>query len=294
MTKKESKAKWKYKRFIVLVFLCMAFYLVLQIFLISLHRVPSSSMNPELIEGDYILVWKPTYGARLFDVFSSMKGERIKIHRIPGFKHIRRNDVVVFNTPYPQWDVWDKIEMHILKYYVKRCIGLPGDSLSIEDGFYQIRGTDSLFGNIESQKRLEYADEKKLSSRGYFTTLPFDSIINWNIKDFGPLYIPSKGDSILMNRKNYLLYKRLIEWEQKCSSEYQDSSVLLNAKPIVGYRFRSNYYFMAGDNNLNSVDSRFWGLVPEEFIVGKACLIYKSINPHDGKFRWNRFMKTIH
>lgn len=279
------------------IYLATAFVLLCLfsfVFLISLHKVSSSSMYPELIEGDYILVWKPTLGPRLFDIFDALKGKQVKINRLSGFRNVQRNDVIVFNSPYPQWDVWEKIEMHMLNYYVKRCIGLPGDTLTIDDGYFQIEGVDELLGNIESQKRIASANKEILSQSAYYQTFPFDSIIDWNIRTFGPLYIPHKGDSITINREKFLLYKRLIEWEQGKKLDFQDSIAVLDIEPIVGYRFLHDYYFMVGDNGLNSIDSRFWGLVPEEFIVGKAWLIYKSINPYNGKIRWERFLKIVY
>ena len=97
-----------------------------------------------------------------------------------------------------------------------------------------------------------------------------------------------------MNRTNFVLYKKLIEWEQQGTLEYKDSTSFLNGKPIDVYRFLKNYYFMAGDNGMNSQDSRYWGMLPEEYIVGKAWIIWKSVDPYTEKFRWERFMKIIH
>lgn len=181
--------------------------------------------------------------------------------------------------------------MHILKYYIKRCIGLPGDTLSIRNGSFHVEGVQISLGNIESQK--EIAVTEKFQD-GVFHSFPYDSIIGWNIKDFGPLYIPGKGDSITLDQTNYRLYKKLIEWEQQEELQYKDSAVFLKGNPIDGYRFRKNYYFMAGDNGMNSQDSRYWGLLPEEYIVGKAWIIWKSVDPYTDKFRWDRFLKVIH
>ncbi len=268
-------------------------YILIQVFLVASFKIPSESMAPELIKGDLVWVWKPTIGPRLFNIFASMKGKQVEIYRIPGVKDIQRNDVLVFNYTYSQWDKWDKIEMHILKYYIKRCIALPGDTLSIRDGLYEIENNDVLVGNIESQKRIVTFNLDNLRKEQFYT-LPYDSTLQWNIKDFGPIYIPRQGDSISMDRTNYLLYKRLIEWEQKDTLLYRDNEVLLQNRPLKGYRFKNNYYFMGGDNSMNSVDSRFWGVVPEEYIVGKAWIIWKSISPDTGKMRWNRFIKPIH
>jgi signal peptidase I len=96
-----------------------------------------------------------------------------------------------------------------------------------------------------------------------------------------------------MNRINYALYKKPVEWEQKGVLSYHDSSVYLNDAPINAYRFQKNYYFVAGDRTEDSRDSRYWGLLPEEYIVGKAWIVWKSVDPYTGKFRWGRFLKVI-
>ncbi|MBC8603071.1 signal peptidase I [Parabacteroides acidifaciens] len=264
-----------------------------QIFLFSSFRIPSDSMEPELIEGDAIFIWKPTLGARLFNLNATLRFEQVEIHRAPGFRKIKRNDVLVFNFPYS--NNWSRIEMHILKYYVKRCIGLPGDTLSIKNGRFQVEGIDEPLGNIESQQKIGQTLPGKFPD-GVYRSLLYNSIgiIDWNIQNFGPLYIPKVGDRLPIDRKNYLLYHKLIAWEQKTKIEYKDSTVFLNGKPIKDYCFQKNYYFMAGDKGENSQDSRYWGLLPEEYIVGKATFIWKSVNPYTGKFRWERFLKTIH
>ena len=264
-------------------------WFTLQVFLFSSFKIPSDSMEPELTIGDNILVLKPTIGPRVFNLFASMRNEQTEIYRIPGIKKIQRNDILVFNFPHP--NSWNKIEMHILKYYIKRCVGLPSDTLSIQNGFFHVKGIETSLGNMESQNKIATTEQFE---DGIFHSFPFDSIISWNIKDFGPLYIPGKGDSITLNQTNCRLYRKLIEWEQQGSLQYKDSTIFLNGTPINGYRFQKNYYFMAGDNGMNSQDSRYWGLLPEEYIVGKAWIIWKSVDPYTDKFRWNRFLIFIH
>ena len=262
-----------------------------QIFLFASFHIPSDSMEPELVEGDFVAVWKPTLGARLFDLNATLRLEQTEITGTVTVSFIRETYVsLVFNFPHPNG--WDKIEMHILKYYIKRCIGLPGDTLSIRNGRFRINGTNEPLGNMDSQERIgrtlpgEFPD-------GVYKAFPFDSVISWNIRNFGPLYVPKAGDKVEMNRENYLLYRKLIAWEQKAEINYNDSTVFLNGEPIREYRFLKNYYFMAGDKGLNSQDSRYWGLLPEEYIVGKAAFVWKSVDPYTGQFRWDRFMKKI-
>lgn len=265
--------------------------LVFQVFVFSSFKIPSGSMEPELWPGDNLLVCKLLLGPRLFDVPAALANEQTEIYRVPGFCKIRRNDVLVFNYPYPNRK--DKMEMHILKYYVKRCIGLPGDTLSIRNGRFRVAGYAGLLGNEAAQAEIGRL-EKAAFSPGVYRSYPYDSLLDWNIRDFGPLYIPKAGDSIRLDRDRYVLYRRLIEWEQKGSWTYRDSTVCCDERPVEGYRFRKNYYFMAGDRGENSRDSRYWGLLPEDYIVGKAWVIWRSTDPSTGKFRRERFLKRIH
>ena len=285
--KKNEKIDLVYKlcRYVVdtLFWGCMvvALFVVMQIFLFSSFKIPSNSMEPGLIAGDYVLVNKLIPGARLFNVFASLRGEQVQIVRLPGLREIRRNDVVVFNYPYP--NNLDRIEMHMMKYYIKRCLGLPGDSLSIVNGYYRVNGIFEPVGNIEGQELFSVQSNKMLKDAGLYWSFPKDSLISWNVKNFGPLYLPRKGDVIDMNRENISIYRKLIEWEtgQKLDPR------------IVSYTFQKNYYFVAGDRIEDSQDSRYWGLLPEEFIVGKATVIWRSMNPQTRGVRWDRICSRI-
>lgn len=265
-------------------------YFTMKIFVFSSFNIPSDSMNPELIEGDKVVVNKLTIGARLFNIYASMRDEYTPIYRLPGLKKIQRNDVLVFNSPHPH--TWDKIELHLMKYFIKRCIALPGDTLLIQNGFYKINGIDKPVGNLQSQQRISLRDKNSFEEC-VFISYPYDSIMNWNIKNFGPIYIPKANDELVMDHTNFRLYGKLIEWEQQKNLVYKDSLVYLNDRPLLKYRFRKNYYFMGGDNGENSQDSRYWGLLPEDYIVGKAWLILKSSDPYSGTLHWDRFFKII-
>lgn len=285
--KKNEKIDLVYKlcRYVVdtLFWGCMvvALFVVMQIFLFSSFKIPSNSMEPGLIAGDYVLVNKLIPGARLFNVFASLRGEQVQIVRLPGLREIRRNDVVVFNYPYPNDS--DKIGMHMMKYYIKRCLGLPGDSLSIVNGYYRVNGIFEPVGNIEGQELFSVQSNKMLKDAGLYWSFPKDSLISWNVKNFGPLYLPRKGDVIDMNRENISIYRKLIEWETDQKLDPR----------IVSYTFQKNYYFVAGDRIEDSQDSRYWGLLPEEFIVGKATFIWRSMNPQTRGVRWDRICSRI-
>ena len=122
---------------------------------------------------------------------------------------------------------------------------------------------------------------------------PLDSVIGWTVLDFGPMYVPRAGDSINWDRRSFLLYRNLAEWEQGVSVEQKDSVFYMGGKRTEGYRFRKNYYLAAGDKAANSRDSRYWGFLPEEYIVGKVWRIWKSVDEWSGRMRWDRVGKKV-
>ncbi|RGV51253.1 signal peptidase I [Bacteroides intestinalis] len=267
--------------------------LLIQIFMFTSFKIPSDSMEPSLLAGDYIWVNKCSKGARLFNVLDAIDKKPVTIHRMPGWRSFKRNDILVFNLPYP--DRWDSITFDVMKYYVKRCVALPGDTFEIRNGRYHVRNCKDILGNLSSQEYLlsllesGRAKEQGLVTRCY----PYSGLLGWNVRDFGPLYIPAKGDTIFMTPKTKLVYRNLIEWEQKTKLQLRGDTVLLGDSAIWSYCFRENYYFVAGDKVLNSRDSRYWGLLPEPFIVGKAIRIWKSVDWDTNEIRWDRILKKV-
>jgi signal peptidase I len=268
-------------------------WVVVQVFGLTSFYIPTDSMLPELLPGDVIIVNKLSYGARLFNVFIAAEGRQVNIQRLPGMGDVQRNDVVVFNYPCPQ--KWKKIEMDIMQYYVKRCIALPGDVFRIENGQYKVSGYHGLLGNVEEQKHFMeiIIREQRADTAMGVHAYPGDYRLGWTVKNLGPFYIPKAGDTIPMNTKTVILYRNIIEWEQNVDLNYKDGRIYLGDTRITGYRFKKNYYFMAGDKVENSKDSRYWGLLPEDYIVGKAWRIWKSIDKENNKTRWNRILRKI-
>jgi len=129
-------------------------------------------------------------------------------------------------------------------------------------------------------------------------TYPLSPEIKWRRDHFGPLYIPKKGATIALTHQNLLLYSRVIHNYEGHSLEIHDGKAIIDGKPATTYTFSMDYYWMMGDNRHNSADSRAWGFVPEDHIVGKPLLVWLSLDKDrgwfNGKIRWNRFFKKAY
>lgn len=250
-----------------------------RVFIWDRFIVPSESMVPTLIPGDRILVNKLIFGARIYKNFDFSRGQSLESWRMPGLREIRPNDVLVFNVP--QGYDRDKIEFKINYVYSKRCVGTPGDTVSIVRGFYKNNYYDGVIGLASKQQQLAASNDLLIPDR-ILRTIPKGG--DWTIREFGPLYIPAKGDTIHLDSLRWNIYRTIIE--------YETNSELSDTFPAE-YVFRENYYFVGGDNVMHSNDSRYWGFVPEEFIIGVAQRIAYS---HSGRLeglRWNRVWKRI-
>ncbi len=124
-----------------------------------------------------------------------------------------------------------------------------------------------------------------------------DQVNRWNEDNFGPVIIPKKGWTVQLTDSNYSTYKRAIEVYEGNDVIKKGSDILINGKKSTSYTFKMDYYWMMGDNRHNSLDSRFWGFVPEDHIVGKALFVWMSWDTNAlflNKIRWSRLFMGIH
>ncbi|MBE6288328.1 MAG: signal peptidase I [Mediterranea massiliensis] len=277
---------------ILIGFMLVVGWIAMQVFLLTSFRIPSDSMEPTLQAGDAILVEKWSYGARLFDVFEAAKGKQVEIKRTAGLGKVERGDVVVFNDPCP--NEWRKLEMHLMKYYVKRCVALPGDTFYIEKGRYRVKGCSEPIGNVQAQERFEWLVTRSGEiDPAMMRVYPGGKEHPWTPIEYGPIYLPQAGDTIKIDRIMAIRYGDAIEWETGDTLHIEGDCVTLGGRELKGYRFKKSYYFMTGDRVENSRDSRYWGLLPEEFIVGKVWRIWKSVDPFTKKMVWERVGKVV-
>jgi len=337
---------------------------LIRTFFIEAYQIPSSSMEKSLLRGDFLFVSKVNYGARVPNTPISFPfvhqylpiiggkaySEALKLpyFRLPGVQNIKNNDVVVFNYP-------GETEFPVDKKtnYIKRCIGIAGDSLKIVNGQVYINGklpAKPVHGQtsyrvqastVINPRTLEELDISEFgyneNSGGYtmFMTeanrdaikkLPgivdVEPLINpkgiypeifpyipkslpWSHDNYGTIYIPKAGDKIKLDTINVWIYKEIIErYENNPEFRVSQGKFYIGDKEITEYTFKMNYYFMMGDNRHRSADSRYWGFVPEDHVVGKALFIWMSIE-QDGTYsgrhkslfsriRWSRLFNRIH
>jgi signal peptidase I len=144
--------------------------------------------------------------------------------------------------------------------------------------------------NVKFVERLEYP-----AGQWDGITFPFTQEFKWNRDNYGPIWIPKKGSTITLTLANLPLFERVIDVYEGNDLAVRDGKILINGKEATTYTFKMDYYWMMGDNRHNSADSRFWGFVPEDHIVGKPKFVYISFNKEKkfpANIRWNRiFMK---
>jgi signal peptidase I len=274
--KKKSKPR---EYFDALVFAAVVAFFI-KVFLFEAYRIPTGSMEETLKVGDFLLVTKFTYGATTPRniPFTDI---RIPFVKLPGFKEPKLGDIIVFDFP---GDRDDKQSKEVLNY-IKRCVGLPGDSIRVVNKVLYNNGV--AFPNPPNSKFISPLQAANMSNPRIF---PKGS--GWNEDNYGPIRIPKAGDQIKIDSSNFDAWKMFVIREGRTIRLGQDMRVYVDEQvlPDGMYTVKRDYLFMMGDNRNNSLDSRFWGFMPKENVVGEAFLIYWS---WDANIGFNEFFKLL-
>ncbi len=365
----------------------------INIFFFQAFKIPSSSMESSLYTGDHLFVSKLAFGPKVpqtplsvpftHNVIFGRESYSTLIQndyrRLKGFREVRRGDYVVFNFPngdtvlsrFPAEDYYSWVRnagrdftianggplkvrpVDKKDHYVKRCVAVAGDTLSVVDGLVYINGekqevyqgvqlsyTVKTKGSKINSRTLEkmglnleelyfdgnlpgypamYLTRAMLKEIGelssvesvepnldvyppdypdsYLSIFPFTEKSGWTRDYFGPLWIPAKGATVELTKDNLPLYERIISvYEGHDLETAADGRIFIDGKEASSYTFGMDYYFMMGDNRHNSLDSRYWGFVPEDHVVGRPALIWLSTDAHrrfPDNIRWSRFFKIV-
>lgn len=329
--------------------------------------IPTPSMENTLLVGDYLFVSKLHYGVQTpqtplqvplthqriwgTNIPSYLDWIQLPVYRFPGFTEVKRGDVVVFYIPPVALNEGIDYPRDLKNNYVKRCVGVPGDSLRVIDGevwvneermekrpgqkhAYWITARDIINKRNLRQLNLDNNDYYPVGQTqegtvvyrmfltneqaGTMSKLPYvlkseldtntsgqhdpglfpqPTASSWSVDNYGPLVIPKAGVTVPVNEHTLAAYGEIISrYEGHDEVEIVGGRLRIDGKDIAEYSFKQNYYFMMGDNRHNSLDSRFWGFVPEDHIVGKPLFVWFSMdNDADlsGKIRWSRLFTRI-
>lgn len=183
----------------------------------------------------------------------------------------------------------DRLGLNVAEFRFDPLLpGYPAMPLT-EDMLAKVKG----LANVVS---VELNLENRPTADSHLTIFPFSEEYPWSRDEFGPLWVPSKGATVSLNLHNLPLYERIITSYEGNELRVEDGEILINGEAATSYTFAQDYYFMMGDNRHNSLDSRYWGFVPEDHIVGRPALIWLSVDGNKkfpANIRWRRFFKFV-
>ncbi|MFQ3577201.1 MAG: signal peptidase I [Cytophagales bacterium] len=353
-SKKEKRKEWRES----IIFAVIA-ATIIRWGMMEAYTIPTSSMEASLLVGDFLFVSKLHYGARtpntplqvplthqkiwFTEIPSFVEGVQIPSFRLPGFSEVKRGDAVVFNWPADTAYTPKDLKTN----YIKRCVGLPGDTLKIVNTVLSVNGEEvTKWPGLQYKYFIEASNEIKPNTFRKFSISEMTELgrtkyfyywvfctektaekleqqpfvrkiikeiepigekrypyfpnvqgIEWTNDFYGPLVLPKKGMTLEMTPENIKIYaSTILKYEDLKNAKLQDGSLFIGDSKIDKYTFKQDYYFMMGDNRHNSMDSRFWGFVPEDHIVGKAVLVWFSLDsnaPLFQKIRWKRIFSFV-
>ncbi len=261
--KKELTTQEKIKEFFEQLLFAAIAALIIISFVIQNTRIPTGSMENTILVGDFVLVNKFIYGSSSPKYIPFTEIE-LPFFRFPALKEPKAKDIVVFEYPGER----DQLKPNELNVnYVKRCIGTPGDTIQIIDKVVFINHKQFFI-----PPHINYSVEMP-KPKGFVEPRIFPKGLPWNEDNWGPLVIPKAGDVIQLNINNIEQWRTIIDREYgKRVVGISGSLITIEGVPVKNYTFKKDYFFMMGDNRDDSWDSRFWGLVSRDMVVGEAFI----------------------
>lgn len=268
----KPNAKQRTIEFLKSIGFALVAVIILNSFVLASFQVPTPSMEGTVLAGDMLFVNKYIYGGTTpptIPILGLLIKREIEIpyFRIPGFRDPERGDVIVFIFPGNR----EETKASRFEYYLKRCVAVAHDTLHIVNKVLYVNGAP--FQNPPRLIQTTYCFPPD-----YVDPQVFPDGMPWNRDQYGPLVIPAEGDVIPLTMQN------LSQWEVFIKREGHKVSVageniLIDGKTATSYRVERDYVFGMGDNRDNSLDSRFWGFIPKENVIGTPIIVYWSWNP---------------
>jgi len=266
-------------------------FLVLNSFVLASFEVPTGSMENEIMTGDFLLVNKFIFGGTTLKTipFTSV---RIPSFKLPALWKVERGDVIVFVFP----GMREEVEPAEFAYYLKRCMAVAGDTLKVINRVVYINGKPA-----PVPRNMKF-NTSFVKPPGYADPRIFPKGAPFNEDNYGPVVIPRKGDVIPLNPNTYDAWEIFVKREGH-AAERRGDKILIDGKEQTSYTVQRNYVFGMGDNRDNSLDSRFWGFIPEEAVVGTPLIVYWSWDPDIALYdisnkissvRMSRFGSLVH
>lgn len=280
MTFSESLMSW-----IKTIVSSLLIVMVINGLLIASFVVPTGSMEDEVMTGDFLFVNKFIFGGSSPQTIPFFNTP-LPYFRIPGIREPRKGDVIVFIFPGNR----DEIKSPEFQYYLKRCVATAGDTLQVKNKQVFINGVPQ---PVPPHAKFTHS----MGGDGIFPKGSDFSRDNW-----GPMRIPKKGDVIPLNDSTFLAYSTFIQREGH-QIDMTGQLINIDGKPATSYTVGRDYCFGMGDNRDNSLDSRYWGFVPVENVVGTPLFVYWSWDPNTplsnigeklSSIRWDRIFHGVH
>lgn len=256
-------------------------FLVLNSFVLASFEVPTGSMENEIMTGDFLLVNKFVFGGTTPRTipFTNVK---IPAFKLPMWWPVERGDVIVFIFP----GYRDEVEAAEFAYYLKRAIALAGDTVAIINRVVYVNG------KVAPLPRNIKFSTKTIQPPGFANPRIFPKGMPFNEDNYGPIVVPRRGDVIPLSVENLEQWETFIEREGHTVMR-SDGRIVIDGQVRSSYVVERNYVFGMGDFRDNSLDSRFWGFIPEEDIVGTPLIVYWSWDPEIPLFSFIEKIRSI-